>query len=51
MSQSETFKFKEDPFAKNAQSIEMVMHESLLILKCSQTKPKIKIENVHHYDL
>ena len=49
--QSKTFEFEEDPFAKNAQGICMMMHEVLFRMKFLQTKPQNKSKNTNFYDL
>ena len=46
MKQSITIMFEEDHFAKNVQSIGMIRHEALLILKILPTKPQIKTKIV-----
>ena len=51
MRQSNTFIFDKNPSAKNAQSIDMIMHEALLLKKFLQTKPPIKNEKINYYDL
>ena len=41
----------QDPFAKNAQGINKIYHEVLLLMKFLQTKPQIKNMNIIYYDL
>ena len=41
----------QDPFSKNAQGISRIYHEVLLLMKCLQTKPEIKIINNIYFDL
>ena len=43
--------FEEDPFSKNAQSIAMVMHKALILMKFFQTKPQIKKLIPNKFDL
>ena len=45
------FKTQEDPFSKNAQGINKIYHEVLLLKKFLQTKPDIKKMNINYYDL
>ena len=44
------FRFEEDPFAKNAQSVSKSYHE-VLLMKFLQTKPQVKNMNINYYDL
>ena len=41
----------QDPFAKNAQGINKIYHEVLLLMKFLQTKPQIKNMNINYFDL
>ena len=41
----------QDPFSKNAQGINKIYHEVLLLMKYLQTKPKVKNMNINYYDL
>ena len=41
----------QDPFSKNAQGIQKIYHEVLLLMKFLQTKPKVKNMNINYYDL
>ena len=41
----------QDPFSKNAQGINKIYHEVLLVVKFLQTKPQIKNMNINYYDL
>ena len=41
----------QDPFAKNAQGINRIYHEVLLLMKFLQTKPQVKNMNINYYDL
>ena len=45
------FKFDEDPFIKNVQSIRKIYLEVLLLMKSLQTKPQVKIMNFNYCDL
>ena len=45
------FRFEEDPFAKNAQSVGKIYHEVLMLMKFLQTKPQFKNMNINYYDL
>ena len=45
------FKTQQDPFSRNAQGINKIYHEVLLIMKFSQTKPRIRNMNINYYDL
>ena len=47
MRQSNTFMFDKNPSGKNAKSIDMIMHEALLLKKFLQTK-QIKNENINY---
>ena len=49
--QSGFFQFEEDPSAINAQGIDNLIHEALLIIKFLQTKPQIKSMNINYFDL
>ena len=44
------FRFEEDPFAKNAQGINKIYHEVLLLMKFLQTQPQVKFMNNNYYD-
>ena len=48
---NKTFRFEEDPFAKNSQGIAKVYHEVLMLMKFLQTKPQVKNMNIIYYDL
>ena len=48
---NENFQIQQDPFAKNAQGINKIYHEELLIMKFLQTKPRVKNMNINYYDL
>ena len=48
---SNTFQFKEDPFAKNAQGIGNFFYEVLILMKFVQTKSQVKNVNINYYDL
>ena len=41
----------QDPFAKNAQGINKIYQEVLLLMKFLQTKPQVKNMNINYYDL
>ena len=41
----------EDPFSENAQGINKIYHEVLIIMKLLQTKPQVKKMNISYYDL
>ena len=41
----------QDPFAKNAQGINKIYHEILLLMKFLQTKPEVKNMNIDYYNL
>ena len=45
------FQSHEDPFSRNAQGINKVYQEVLLLMKFLQTKPQVKIMNINYYDL
>ena len=45
------FKAEQDPFAKNAQCINKIYHEVLLLMKYLETKPQVKNLNTDYYDL
>ena len=49
--QTETFEFEKNPLPKSAELISKNIHEVLLLLKLSQTKPQIKSMNIVYYDL
>ena len=42
---------QQDPFSKNAQGINKIYHELLLLMKFLMTKPQIKNMNINYYDL
>ena len=44
-------RFDEDPFTKNAQGINQIYNEVLLLMKFLQTKPEVKTMNNNYYDL
>ena len=44
-------KMDEDPFAKNAQGINRIYHEVLLLKKFLQSKPQFENMNINYYDL
>ena len=46
----ENFNF-EDIFSENAQSINEIYHEVLLLMELLQTKPKVKSMNIKYYNL
>ena len=48
---NKNFQTKQDPFAKNAQSISKIYHEVFLLMNFSQTKPQIKNMNINYYEL
>ena len=48
---NKNFRFGEDPFAKNAESIGEIYHEVLMLMKFLQTKPQVKNMNNNYYDL
>ena len=50
MRQSNTSHFYEDPFRKEADSIAMIVHEALLIMNFSHTKPQDKNKNIKYFD-
>ena len=41
----------EDPFAKNAQSINKIYHRLFLLIKLLQTKPQVRKMNINYFDL
>ena len=41
----------EDILAENAQSINKIYHEVLMLMKLLQTKPQVKNMNIKYYDL
>ena len=46
-----SFRFEEDPFAKDAQGISKIYHEVLMLMKFLQTKPQVKKMNNYYHDL
>ena len=46
-----SFRFDEDPFAKNAQGVSKIYHEVLKLMKFLQTKPQVKNMNIYYFDL
>ena len=48
---NKNFESQQDPFAKNAQGINKIYHEVLLLMKFLQTKPQVKNMNINYYDL
>ena len=44
-------RFDEHAFVKNAQVINELYHEKLLLKKFQQTKPQVKNMNINYYDL
>ena len=49
--QSGNFHFEEDLFSKIAQSIDLIMHEALVIFKVLQTMPQFKIKTMKYFVL
>ena len=45
------FQSQEDPFVKNAQDINQIYHDVILLMKFLQTKPQVKIMNINYFDL
>ena len=45
------FQIEQDPFSRNAQGINKIYHEILLLMKFLQTKPKFKSMNINYFDL
>ena len=48
---NKNFRFEQDTFAKNAQGINKIYHEVLLLMKFLQTKTQVKSMNIKYYDL
>ena len=48
---NKNFQTRQDPFAKNAQGINKIYHEVILLMKVLQTKPQIENMNISYYDL
>ena len=48
--QNKNFRFEEDPFAKNAQGVDKVYHEVLVLMKFLHTKPQVKNLNTNYHD-
>ena len=48
---NKNFQTQEDPFSGNAQGINEICHEMLLLMKFLQTKPQVKNMNINYYDL
>ena len=48
---NKNFQTQEDPFSKNAQGINKIYHEVLLLMTFLQTKPQGKNMNINYYDL
>ena len=42
---------QQDSFSKNAEGINKIYHEVLLVMKFLQTKPEVKNVNINYYDL
>ena len=51
LGQNGNFHFEEDPINKHAQGIVFIMHEVMVFLKYSQTKPQVKNKNIIYFDL
>ena len=49
--QNATFHFEADTFAINVQGVGKIYHESLIIIKLLQTKPRDRCMNISFYDL
>ena len=47
--QSGNLQFEEDVFSKNAEYINKIYHEVLILLKFLQTKPQVKNMNILYY--
>ena len=45
------FQTQEDPFSKNAQGVNRIYHEVILLMKYLQTKPEVKNMNIKYFDL
>ena len=45
------FQTQEVPFSKNAQGINKIYHEILLLIKILQTKQQVRNMNINYYDL
>ena len=51
MSQSDTFQFEEVHFSKGGQSIAILIHEVLMLMKFLQTKAQVTSMNIMYCDL
>ena len=48
---NKTFQTEQNPFSENAQGINKIYHELLLLMKFLQTKPEVKNMKINFYDL
>ena len=48
---NKNFQTQQDLFSKNAQSISIIYHENLQLMKFLQTMPQVKNLNIKYYDL
>ena len=47
---NKNFQTQEAPFAKIAQGVSKIYHETFLLMKFLQTKPQVKNMNINYYD-